>query len=96
MNFINLPGRGRRLVVVPAAQLSGEHLMAGYDADLDATAAELPMANADFSLLLILPGQLNEFRAGGLAKLESQLNATRCRFYSSPFRTKSFRANFCP
>ena len=78
MNFINLPGgRGRRLVSVPSAELSGQQLMAGYDPDVDATTVELPMANQDFSLLLILPGQLNEFRAGGLEKLEKQLNAEK-------------------
>jgi hypothetical protein len=38
MNFINLPtGRGRRLVAVPAAELVGENLMAGYDSNVDAT-----------------------------------------------------------
>jgi len=38
MNFINLPtGRGRRLVAVPAAELVGETLMAGYDSNVDAT-----------------------------------------------------------
>jgi serine protease inhibitor len=69
------PGRARRLVSVPAAELSGQHLMAGYDPEMDATVAELPLDNPDFSLVLALPGKLNEFRAGGLAKFEGQLNA---------------------
>lgn len=78
MNFINLPGgRGRRLVSVPSVEVEGEQVMAGYDPDIDATTAELPLSNPDFSLLLILPGQLNEFRAGGLEKLENRLNAEK-------------------
>ena len=75
LSFINLPGRARRLVSVPAAELSGQRLMAGYDPEIDATLAELPLENPDFSLVLVLPGKLNEFRAGGLPKLEGQLNA---------------------
>ena len=75
MNFINLPGRGRRLVSLPAAELAGTLLMAGYDPEIDATTVELPLADEDFSLLLLLPGKLNEFVTGGLTRIESQLTS---------------------
>lgn len=82
MNFINLPtagGRGsRRIFPVPSLRAPSVDLYVGYDPELDATVAEVPYGgedDAEFSLILALPGKPGEFVAGGLSKLESKLTS---------------------
>jgi len=71
LQFINLP-RGRRLHPVSAMSWSGEFKV-GYQGDLDATVTEIPLKGGDLSIILILPGKLSEFVAGGLPRIEDNL-----------------------
>lgn len=72
MEFINLQ-RGRRLVPLSSIAWTGT-FNAGYDQELGATAVELPYQDGELSLVLLLPGKISEFVAGGLEKLEEKLN----------------------
>ena len=72
MQFINLP-RGRRLVPVPAMSWTGT-FNAGYDEGLGATGVEIPYEEGEVSLILVLPGKISEFIAGGLDKIEDKID----------------------
>lgn len=60
---------------VPSVEIKGQMLMAGYDDGLDATVVEIPYEVEDLSLLVILPGKVNDFLAGGLEKLEIKMTS---------------------
>ena len=72
MQFINLP-RERRLVPVPSISWTGT-FNAGYDEGLGATAVEIPYEEGEVSLVLVLPGKISEFIAGGLDKIEDKID----------------------
>lgn len=74
MNFINLPSRSRRLVKVPAMQLSAASFLVGFEESLQVTIAAVPFKKEQFCLVLILPGKPSDYIAGGLSKIESKLN----------------------
>ena len=51
------------MVPVPSLAWTGT-FNAGYDADLGATAVELPYEAGELSLILLLPGKISEFVSG--------------------------------
>ena len=72
MEFINLP-RSRRLVSTPSLEWT-DQFKVGYEKDLDATAVEIPYADNDISLILLLPGKVSEFVVNGLDDIERKLD----------------------
>ena len=72
MDFIHLASLGRRLIQVPAVSIRGA-LKATYDAELDATAVEIPYSTRELSLILVMPGKAGEFAIGGITSLKSRL-----------------------
>ena len=58
---------------IPSMSWSGT-FNAGYEEGLGATAVEIPYEEGELSLIVVLPGKISEFIAGGLSKIEDKLD----------------------